>query len=106
MKENKIIDETQLRVSFENSRSESGFKRDTMLISLSKRAKSMISEIVSTGSGRYGSSFIEVSIRLLYCIITGNDVEYVLKEFKKFIIDKNSFKNNIRKLAEEVDKVF
>lgn len=80
---NEYIDETALKGLYRRGSTDES-NRTPLRVTITPETVSMLKNTVSFGKGLYGSSFIELAIRLLVvCLASPEDVDLVASELKR-----------------------
>lgn len=89
----------------EKIRASDNRKRKIRSISLSDETWNLVSRLVETGAGKFGSALVEHSIRFFIACLTGNEhnINISIEELEGFVITPE-FSNNLRKIADSWDE--
>jgi len=79
--------------------------RKTFSISLLYQTWKLIDRLVETGAGKFGSAFIEHSIRFFVACLSGSEdnMELVIEGLLGFVVTSN-FSDNLRRFADAWDE--
>lgn len=75
-------------------------RKKTHNISMLNHTWALINRLVETGAGKYGSSFVDHSVRFMIACISGKEnINVVAEELEEFIVTPD-FSNNLRYFAD------
>jgi hypothetical protein len=93
-----MFDFRQLRKLYGRSPNGESNRRN-FRVTITPETFGMLSSIVEVGFGKYGSSFVELSIRLMFALVTqGEDLDQVAIELKNSCVSPYLI-NNLKRLA-------
>jgi len=96
-----LVNQDKIRMKIGNPMT----KRKTTHVTFDETTLKLVDRCVETGTGKFGSAFIEHAVRFFVCVLSGDptNMDVSIEELSRFVITP-AFSDNMREYAEKWDE--